>query len=213
MSIRTLLVDDHNLFLEGLKGLLLSSGDVTIAGEAADAPSAIALAAALKPELVILDLHLPGARGLEVARQLLALSPAPRILILTGAPDMQWVPEAVQLGVLGFLRKDATKEELHTAIVSLRENKTYLCSDAAAAVFNSIRNPSAPAGTHGLDPTLSERERQVLALVAKGFRNKEIADQIGTSIKSVETYRSRVMTKLNVNSTAELMRYAVQHGL
>lgn len=208
-----LLIDDHTLFLQGLRALLRGAPEYTVIGEANDAPSGIALAATLHPDLILLDLHLPGSRGLDSARRILALAPAPRVMILTGASDMDFVPEAVQLGVMGFLRKDAPSTELIHALNCLRENKTYLCSEASAAVFHSIRNPGVEAKNTGLDPSLSVRETQVLTFMAKGLRNKEIADQIGTSIKSVETYRSRLMTKLKVSSTAELLRYALTHGL
>jgi two-component system response regulator NreC len=213
MSTRILLVDDHTLFREGLRALILSNPGLEIVGESADANEAITLAGNTHPDVVLLDLQMPGVKGLDAARRLLAITPQPRIMILTGSPDMEFVPEAVRLGVLGFLRKDASAGELVSAIQFLMEGKTYLCSEASAAVFHSLRNPGAAGPATSLDAALSDRERQVLALVAKGFRNKEIADQIGTSIKSVETYRSRMMTKLGFNSTAELLRYAVQNGL
>ncbi len=213
MSTRILLVDDHTLFREGLRALIQASPGLEIVGETADAADAIRLANGTHPDVILLDLQLPGVKGLDAARHLLAITPQPHVLILTGSPDMDFVPEAVRLGVLGFLRKDASASELVSAIQFMMEGKTYLCSEASAAVFHSLRNPGATGPATSLDASLSERERQVLALVAKGFRNKEIADQIGTSIKSVETYRSRMMTKLGFGSTAELLRYAVQNGL
>jgi len=209
---RILIVDDHLLFREGLRSLLARDPQLNILGEAGDAASALEQTLSTQPDLILLDLQIPGTTGLKLTRELLALEPCPKVIILTGTQDMSFVPHALELGIAGCLRKELSSEDLLRAIQTALEGKVFLCSDAATAVTQSIRNPQAAAGQAGADPLLSERELEVLTHVSKGLRNKEIADLLGVSVKSVETYRSRLMKKLNCQSTAELLRYAVNHG-
>jgi two-component system response regulator NreC len=210
MAQRIVIIDDHTLFREALLSLLKSSPWIEIAGDAGDAESGFQLVEREQPALVLLDLQLPGVTGLDLAKRLLQLPAPPRLLILTGVNDMSFVPEAVQIGVAGFLRKEAPSAELIRAIHTVLDDKVYLCSEAATAISDSVRSRHSP---HSPSDLLSERESQVLTFVAQGLRNKEIADKLGVSIKSVETYRARLMAKLNCDNAADLMRYAIRNGL
>lgn len=210
MLPRLVIIDDHTLFREGLRSLLAASPWFLVVGDTGEAKEAVPLIEKLEPSLVLLDLQLPGVAGLELVRQILALKDAPKVLLMTGRQDMGFVPEAIHLGIAGCLRKECPSTELIRAIHTALDGKVHLCPEAATAISESLRG----VGTQGAgEQALSERENQVLALVAQGLRNKEIADRLGVSIKSVETYRSRLMTKLGCASTAELLRYAVSHGL
>ncbi len=210
MAQRIVIIDDHTLFREALLSLLKSSPWLEIAGDAGDAEEGFQLIQREQPALVLLDLQLPKVTGLELARRILQIPNPPRVLILTGAGDMSFVPEAIQLGVSGFIRKEAPSTELIRAIHTIFDDKVYLCSEAATAISDSVRSRQSMQSSAD---ALSEREGQVLAFVARGLRNKEIADKLGVSIKSVETYRARLMAKLNCDNAADLMRYAIRNGL
>jgi len=210
MAQRIVIIDDHTLFREALLSLLKSSPWLEIAGDAGDAEEGFQLIQREQPALVLLDLQLPKVTGLELAKRILQIPNPPRVLILTGAGDMSFVPEAIQLGVAGFIRKEAPSTELIRAIHTIFDDKVYLCSEAATAISDSVRSRQSLQSSAD---ALSERESQVLAFVARGLRNKEIADKLGVSIKSVETYRARLMAKLNCDNAADLMRYAIRNGL
>jgi len=210
MPQRIVIIDDHTLFREALLSLLKSSPWLEIAGDAGDAETGFLLVQREQPTLVLLDLQMPGVVGLDLAKRLLQLPTRPHVIILTGTNDMSFVPEAIQIGVAGFLRKEAPSTELIRAIHTVFDDKVYLCSEAATAISESVR---ARQTLQSSAEALSERENQVLAFVAQGLRNKEIADKLGVSIKSVETYRARLMAKLNCANAADLMRYAIRNGL
>ena len=212
MPTRILLVDDHVLFREGLRSLLAHDPNFIIGGEAGEAAGALVMANASKPDLILLDLQMPGTQGLQLTRQLLAIEPPPKIIILTGSTDMSFVPKALELGVSGCVRKELSSDELRCAIDTALKGKVYLCSEAATAVSQSIRDGATSPDSTASRPPLSEREKEVLAHLSKGLRNKEIADLLGVSVKSIETYRSRLMTKLDCRSIADLLRYAISHG-
>ncbi|MBI5385307.1 MAG: response regulator transcription factor [Verrucomicrobia bacterium] len=212
MSTRLLLVDDHRLFRDGLRLMLSQRAGFTVVGEAADGQAALECVEHGAPDLVLMDLHLPDGSGLEVSRQLLARHPALRILVLSANPDPAFVSEALQLGVAGYVLKTSAAEELFDAIEAVMRGKTYLCPDIATVVVGDYRKMLA-ARTGSATPALSAREREVLRLTADGLRTKEIAAQLGVSVKTVETYRARLMTKLGCGSTAELTRYAVREGI
>jgi DNA-binding NarL/FixJ family response regulator len=211
MSIRLLLVDDHAMFRAGLRSLLQSRYPEAALAEAGDGAAAIQRADELKPDVIILDLHLPDGNGLEVARQILARSPAARIIVLSAEPNLSYASEALEAGVSAYLLKANAPEELPLAMSAALAGRLYLCSEANAAVLEEYRQ--ALTARTSVRPLLSEREQEVLRLTADGLRTKEIAARLDVGVKTVETYRRRLMKKLACGGTAELVRYAMREGI
>ncbi|MFO1477355.1 MAG: response regulator transcription factor [Verrucomicrobiota bacterium] len=213
MSLRIALVDDHRMFRDGMRLVLQRENDCTIVGEASDARGARELLAQTVPDVLILDLQLPDGNGIEISRSVLADHPEVRILMVSGNPDLSHVGDALKAGILGYLLKDEPSEELLRAVRTVAGNRVYLCPAAATALAEDLKAPAPAPGGNGSKRKLSPQELQVLKLVAEGKRNKEIADHLQVSPKSVETYRYRLMAKLECSSTAELVRYAVREGI
>ncbi len=211
-EIKILLVDDHRLMRDGLRALLLNHPNLRIVGEAGGRRTALEQVRATQPDLVVMDVHLPGENGIEIAAQILAESPRTKIIILSGDTELATIQKALQTGVSGYLTKNDPPEEIIHAIQEVMDHRVHLCREVATIVAQdyarAMVNRAAPE-----KPLLSERERHLLRLVAEGKRNKEIADALEVTAKSVETYRSRLMHKLNCNSAAELTRYALREGI
>jgi DNA-binding NarL/FixJ family response regulator len=212
MNTRIVLVDDHPMLRQGVRQILEQQPDLILAGEAASGQSSLPLIKARKPDMVIMDVHLPDISGLEASRQILAQSPSIKIIVFSADADRLLVDEALQIGICGYLLKSSVPEELVRAIRMVMEGRLYLCPELASHVFDDYRKMLA-AMAHSAKPLLTDREKQVLCRVAEGLQNKEIADLMKVSIKSVEKSRSRVMRKLQCHSAAELTRYAVREGL
>lgn len=210
--MQVLLVDDHPMFRAGLRLLIQSHYPVAAIVEAGTAAAAIAQAGELKPDLIILDLHLPDGNGIEAARQILTRLPSSKIIILSAEPSLAYVTEALQAGVSSYLQKQSASEELPRAIEAARAGKLYLCREANTVALEDYRRilASTPAGAK---TTLSSREREVLLHIANGPRAKEIALRMEVGIKTIETFRRRLMKKLRCQSTAELVRHAIREGL
>jgi DNA-binding NarL/FixJ family response regulator len=211
MSLRILLVDDHAMFRAGLRSLLQSSFPDADLHEAGDGIAALHQAAQLNPDLVILDLHLPDQNGIGVARRLMTSCPAIKIIILSAESDLSYAHEAIKMGVSGYLLKSSPPEEMRHAIDAAMAGKLHLCPEANESVLEEYRQvltaqPSAK-------PALSTREQEVLKLIAEGLRTKEIALRLNLGVKSVETYRRRLLLKLGCGGTAELVRYALRQGI
>ncbi|OSM05193.1 response regulator [Magnetofaba australis] len=205
--IRLVLADDHGIFRQGLAHLLAGDGRIEIVGDAADGDEALALIRKLQPDVAILDISMPGLDGIEVARRL-GDDPelATRVILLTMHIDPTLALEGERAGAMGFVVKDNTFSELADAIDAVvRGEKFY-----SAAVRERVAelDPGDPVTT-----ALSPREREVLRLVASGLTNKEMAREMEISPKTVDTHRIRLMRKLNVHTTAELVRYAMRLGL
>jgi DNA-binding NarL/FixJ family response regulator len=210
--LRILLIDDHQIFRTGLRLILERAPGLTVVGEAGDAATALALALSTTPDVVVADIHLPGENGIELAVRIAAQCPAAKILFLSSDADLALVRRALDLGARGYLLKENAAPDLLRAIEAAAKGGIHLSPEVTAAFVQDYRQAgrsAAPAGP----PRLSEREAEVLRLVADGFRNKEIATQLKVGTKSVETYRSRLMKKLGAHSPAELMRHAVREGL
>ena len=211
--ITILVSDDHKLFRDGLRMVLSRHSGLDVVGEAEDGESAIRLCRELSPDMVLLDISMPGVNGIEAVRAILSQNPAVRVIMLSMHSDSRFVFEALEAGALGYLLKDSAAEELVAAIRSAAEGKRYLSGDISDVVIrdylelkrNDDRSPT-PAG-------LSVRERQVLQFLSEGMSTKEIAARCNLSVKSIETYRQRIMDKVGVNSIAELTKYAIRHGL
>jgi len=213
--IRIVLADDHAVLRTGLAALLNARSDMTVVGEAADGAELLALVETARPDVILLDLTMPRLGGLEVLPLLRQRIPAARILILTMHQDEGYLRRAIKGGAAGYVLKKAADVELIAAIQAIMRGDLYVHPSLTRALLEDI----VPAG-HGsatdeddLWATLSEREQEVLQMVALGHTSREIADQLAVSAKTVDTYRARGMEKLGLRSRAALVRFALANGL
>jgi two-component system response regulator NreC len=220
--IRVLLADDHAVLRSGLCMLLEAQPDMTVVGEAETAEQAAAMDAQLMPDVVLMDLTLPSSpgspttapSGLEAIRRIKATRPEARILALTMHDDVGYLRAVLEAGGVGYVLKRAADTELLSAIRAVWRGGTYLHPEHARLLLAGM--PSTPAAEPATDDSygqLSPREQQVLRLIALGHTSQQVADALGLSVKTVETYKSRLMTKLDLAGRAALVRYALQHGL
>ncbi|MCX8035442.1 MAG: response regulator transcription factor [Candidatus Sumerlaeia bacterium] len=208
-KIRVLLADDHIMVREGLRRVLEDSGLIEIVGEAADGVETIQKAESTNPDVILLDISMPGMTGLEAVGRLRAILPRAGILILTMHDNVQYAYHALQAGANGFLLKQAAATELIKAIKAIREGKTYVTAEIADRLMNRLARP------HTRPPvleSLSTREFEVFTLLGQGRTVREVAKSMGLSERTVSTYRSRLMEKLQVRNTAELIRLAMETG-
>lgn len=210
MKIKILLADDHDLVRAGLRHIVEESGEVEVVAEAADGAEAIRKALMNPPDVAVVDLSMPGMDGLEVVGQLKLHYPKLPILILTMHDEEQFVVRALEAGAMGYITKRAAPDQLVKAIRKLRAGGRYLSNVAAEALAMRV-GKSAPGGS--LLDSLSNRELQVLRGLALGQTSREVADAYGISIKTVNTYRDRLLKKLNLRNTIELARFAIQNRL
>ena len=208
--IRVLIADDHTMVRESLVSLLRSGG-VDIVGQAADGLDTLKQAQALRPDVVVTDLSMPRLSGLEVIRRLFDSLPEVRVLVLTMHQEDEYILQAVRAGATGYMVKDSPASELLAAVHSVHTGKGYFGPQAARALAEQLRHPERDLG----DPygRLTPREREVFHLIAEGLTTKEIARQLTISVKTAENHRARVLEKLAVRNTAELVRYALRKGL
>jgi DNA-binding NarL/FixJ family response regulator len=208
MPVRIVLVDDHKILRDGVRLRLQQEADFAVVGEAASAPEAYACVGQTAPDVVIMDLNLPGENGIVATGRIRAAWPQTRIVVLTGEVGDAAAHDAMLAGANGYLRKEDASDELVRAIRVVMAGKTYLTPDAATAVTQALL-----AKTASPEPALTERELAVLKGMADGLSYKEIADQLNISAKSVETYRARLVKKTGSATRAELVRYAVRKGI
>jgi DNA-binding NarL/FixJ family response regulator len=210
--MRIFLIDDHELFRQGLRLILERTPDLIVVGEAGDGPSALELVERARPEVVVADIHLPKDDGIALAARILKKFPAIKVIFLSSDADFALVRRALDAGGSGYLLKDNAAHELIDAIEAVNNGGVYLCPKVALALVEDYRrhDGETPAAT---PKRLSKRETEVLRFIAEGLRNKEIADRLKVSTKSVETYRRRLLAKLGYVSTAELVRHAIRDGL
>jgi len=208
--IKVLLADDHSIVRAGLARIIEESGDMMVVAEAADGREAIELVQEKAPDVVVVDISMPGLDGLEVADQLLSQHPELPIIILTMHEEEQYVLRAVEVGVMGYVTKRSAPEQLVAAIRKVHGGSRYL-SDKAVEML-ALRMARGSQGQSPLD-SLSTREMQVLRQLALGQTNREIAASYNISVKTVDTYRFRLLKKLNLRNNAELSLFAIQNHL
>ncbi|HET9115967.1 MAG TPA: response regulator transcription factor [Gaiellaceae bacterium] len=208
-QISVLIVDDHTLVRSGLRLLLEAEAGLVVEDEAADAEQAIRLARLHKPDVVLLDVVLPGRSGIEAAPEILAAAPRARILVLSMQDDPSYVRQAFAAGASGYLLKEAADDELVQAVREVAAGNRYVHPALGARLAAAEAEARARAEA---DP-LSEREREVLRLLALGHTNQEIAKLLFISVRTAETHRAHVMQKLRLSTRAELVRYAIRQGL
>jgi DNA-binding NarL/FixJ family response regulator len=210
MPYSVLLVDDHQIVRQGLKGLLDHQADMRVVGEAGDGRTAVKATRELKPQVVVMDISMPELNGIDATRQILNESPITKVLALSAHGDRRMVIETLKAGAAGYLLKDAAVEELVTAVRAIMSGETYLSPRIANVLVDEYLQGKTESGT----PTrLSSREREVLQLMSEGKATKEVAAALGVSVKTAETHRRSIMEKLNLYSVAELTKYAIREGL
>ena len=207
--ITVVLVDDHAVVRSGLRLLLEAQEDVEVVGEAGNAKDAIFRARALKPDVILLDVVMPGESGIEVLPELLKESPETKILVLSMQDDPRYVREAFAAGAHGYVLKEAADEEVVSAVREIAGGAHYVHPALGARMVAADAQERAAAEA---DP-LSEREREVLRLLALGHTNQEIAQELYISVRTAESHRAHIMQKLRLTTRAELVRYALSHGL
>ncbi len=210
-KIRVLIADDHAVLRAGLRMLLDAEPDIEVVGEARDGLEVLARVRALTPDVLLLDLAMPRMGGLEVLGRIREVSPQTRVLILTMHEEEEYLREALRAGSAGYVLKRAAAEELLSAIRAVYHGGVYLHPEHARRLLEEMvdREVSKPEPE---TESLSPREREVLRLIALGYTNQQAADALYLSVKTVETYRARLMAKLGLRTRAELVRYALQQG-
>lgn len=208
--IKVLLADDHNIFRAGLRRILEEAGNIEVVAEAADGREAIRQVRKTLPDVAVIDISMPGLDGLEVISQLHACYPKIPVLVLTMHEEEQYVVRAIGAGAMGYITKRSVPEQLVKAIRKVHAGGRYLTDEAAEAL--AVRMASGMVGRSILDG-LSNREIQVLRRLASGQTNREIAEAYHISVKTVDTYRFRLLKKLNLRNNAELSRFAMQTGV
>lgn len=214
MSLSIVVADDHDVVRRGLKSLLQTHAGWEVCGEAADGRTAVELVKKLNPQIVILDVTMPGLSGIEATRQILAARPRTEILILTMHESEELIAEILEIGARGYVLKTDTDRDLLRAVSALAEHKLFFTSTVAEIVLNGyLQRKQRPAPAGGQAIALTAREREVIHLLAEGKSNKEVAIVLGIATKTAEAHRINIMRKLNLHSIAELVRYALRNQL
>jgi DNA-binding NarL/FixJ family response regulator len=208
--IEIVLADDHAVVREGLKSLLNAQSDMRVVGEAADGATALTVARELAPDVVITDLSMPGLTGAELAEQLHGSFPQLKLLALTVHEERVYLTQLLRAGVSGYVLKRAAASDLVNAVRIVAAGGTYIDPALAGTVVNGFLDSTSTALDGGQG--LSDREREVVVRIARGFSNKEIAAQLELSVKTVETYKARVAEKLGLHSRVDIVRYAARQG-
>jgi two-component system response regulator NreC len=210
LPLRVLIADDHGVLRAGLRALLKTEEDLQVVDEAADGDTVLRLASRLRPDIVLLDLSMPGPGGIEVTRKLKEMLPATRVLILTVHEDETLLREALNAGASGYIIKRAVESELISAIHAVSRGEIYV----HPAMTKWLLKGPAPAAPKRRDPAaLTPREIEVLRLIAQGHTNSQVAEVLRLSVRTIESHRANLMGKLGLQSRVELVRYAVKNKL
>ncbi|MGD8229495.1 MAG: response regulator transcription factor [Desulfobacteraceae bacterium] len=212
MSVRIILAEDHRITREGLVNLLQERPDMEVVGEAENGREAVKLAKELSPDLVIMDVTMPDLNGIDATRLITSGSNNIKVIALSMYSDKQFVQGMIQAGASGYLLKDCAFEELVSAIQAVIQGDTYLSPGIAGIVVQDYLT-KLTTDRSSADTVLTNREREVLQLIAEGNSTKEIAARLTVSVKTVETHRRQIMEKLGIFSIAELTKYAIREGL
>lgn len=211
-TIRVLLVDDHTVLRAGIRALLESEEDMVVVGEAGTGEEGVEAAQRLKPDVVVMDLTMPGAGGLQALKDIVALGVGSKVLILTMHAEDEYLLAVLEAGGNGYVRKTSADHDLTTAIRTVARDEVYLYPSAAKLLLKGYKVKTEER-EHDPLQKLSERERDVLRMTAEGFSSTEIGEKLFISPKTVDTYRARVMEKLGLHHRSELVRTAVKAGL
>jgi len=212
-KIRILLVDDHTMFRSGLRVLLNLYPDFEVVGEAGDGQEALDAVRELAPDIVLMDIAMPGLDGLVATRRIHEEHSQARVILLTQHENREYVTPALKSGAAGYVLKRAADEELVRAVRAVYQGQTYLDPMIASVVVSDYRRRLEDTPDDDQYESLTPREREVLVLVAKGYTNREVAELLGISHRTVDYHRTNVMRKLDVHNRTELTRYAIRRGL
>ncbi len=206
-KIRVLLADDHTILRAGLRMMLNAQPDIEVVGEASDGKQAIAEAQRLEPDVILMDITMPECNGIEATRQIKQILPEVRVLVLTMHENEEYLFQMLHAGASGYMLKEAADTELISAVRVVSSGRFYLSPSAQSILVSDyVRD-------HGSYNDLTEREREILKLVAEGYTNNQIAERLYISPKTVDTHRTHIMDKLNLHNRVELVKYAMRRGL
>ncbi len=208
---RVLLADDHTVVRQGLRRILESESDVEIVAEVGDGRAALSAAQRLHPEVVVMDISLPGLNGIDVTRQLLKARPETKVLILSMHADPAYITQSLRAGAKGYLLKDADDQDLVKAVAALAAGSSYFSPAVSKVLLDGYLHQRPAKG----DDTaiLSDREREVLQLIAEGKSNKEVAQILDVAVSTIESHRKHIMEKLGLHNTADVVRFAIHKGI
>jgi DNA-binding NarL/FixJ family response regulator len=212
-KITVLLADDHTVIREGLRVLLEAAGDIKVVGEAETGRQAVQMAKSLLPDVIVLDVAMPLLNGLEATRQILRETPSAKVLILSSYSSDDYVQYLVEEGVTGYLIKQTATHDLLKAIREAHKGNAFFSPAISKRLLNQCRDAYMRGHPSKRSVGLTSRETEVLQLIAEGYANKQIADQLSLSIKTVEKHRQQLMEKLNIHEVATLTRYAISKGI
>ncbi len=212
MSIQILLVDDHSITREGLYALLEKKPNFTVIKQAENGRAAVKLARQHKPDVIVMDINMPDLNGIDATRQILAELPDVKIIALSMYSDRSYIKGMLQAGASGYLLKNCAFDELAKAIETVYNNQTYLSPRISEIVRKEFVKLMKSEDTSATE-LLTDREREVLQMIAEGYKTKEIADRIHVSVKTVEARRRQIMEKLNIDSVAGLTKFAIREGI
>ena len=212
MSIKIVLADDHNIVREALRVLLDNESDMEVVGETADGQATLGSVQKMRPDVVIMDIAMPGLNGIETTRKIIAKVPGVKVIALSALSDRRFIFHMFKAGASGYLLKDCIFEELARAIRCVAKNQIYVSPEIADDVVRDFIHQSFKKD-FSVFSTLTDREREILQLLAEGKTTKQIAFLLKVSIKTIETHRLQIMEKLNIHSIAELTKYAIREGL
>jgi DNA-binding NarL/FixJ family response regulator len=210
-KIRVLLADDHTILRVGLRAFLRYHADIEVIDEAENGKEALSKVEELGPDIVLMDIAMPGMNGIEATRLIRERFPETKVLILSQYSDSQYVLPLLRSGASGFILKDALGTDLLAALRTVASGRKFLCPSIAGLLIDEIRSPGA--NNNGDQEALTPRELEILQCIAAGQTNPQIAEELTISVNTVEWHRSNLMSKLDVHTAGELVRYAMQHGL
>ena len=214
MSVTSIvLADDHQIVRQGLRSLLDAEADMKVVGAASTGLEAVELIDQLRPDILVTDMMMPELNGIEVARQALQRSPATRVIVLSMHANEGYVTQALRNGALGYVLKDSSLEELVEAVRTVLQGRRFLSASISERMIEIYIQNEKAASVDDPYETLTNREREVLQMVAEGHSSTEIADRLTISARTVETHRSNLMRKLNLSNQTELIRYAIRKGI
>lgn len=211
-KIRLLIVDDHPILCQGLRALLRYYDDIEVVGEAHTGEEAIARVDEWEPDVVLMDIAMPGMNGIETTRRIRQEHPQTRVLVLTQHEERQYVIPVLRAGASGYLLKSALSSDLITALRAVARGETFLYSPLSSVLVEELQRYQVESPAIGPE-SLTPREREILQHIAEGKTNNQIAAELSLSVKTVEWHRTNLMSKLDVHNAAELVRYALEHGL
>jgi two-component system, NarL family, response regulator NreC len=214
-KIRLLVVDDHPVVRAGLVTLLGAQGDMEVVGEAEDGATGVQRALQLRPDVVVMDITMAGMDGVSATREIRRVVPKSRVLVLTMHESVEYLRQMLEVGATGYVLKKAANTELAVAIRAVHRGEIFVYPSFTRALLGDMAQDGSLSTElqHDSVEALSQRETQVLRLIAQGYTSRQIADQLFLSARTIETYRGRIMEKLNVKSRVALVRYALRHGL